>query len=43
MICTAYRENGVHVTVSQIRKANGLAADSVLKPGQKIFIPKPGT
>jgi TolA-binding protein len=43
MICTAYRENGVHVTVSEIRKANGLTEDSVLKTGQKLFIPKPGT
>ena len=43
MICEAYRENGVNVTVSEIRKANGLTADSVLKAGQKLFIPKPGT
>ncbi len=42
LICEAYRENGVNVTVSEIRKANGLTEDSVLKPGQKIFIPKPG-
>ncbi len=42
MICAAYRQNGVKVTVSQIRKANGLTADSVLKVGQKLFIPKPG-
>jgi LysM repeat protein len=43
MICAAYRDNGVKVTVSQIRKANGLTEDSVLKTGQKLFIPKPGT
>ena len=43
LICAAYRENGVNVTVSQIRKANGLTEKSVLKAGQKIFIPKPGT
>jgi regulator of replication initiation timing len=43
MICAAYRDNGVHVTVAQIRKANGLTEDSELKAGQKIFIPKPGT
>ena len=43
MICTAYRENGVNVTVSEIRKANGLTEKSVLKVGQKLFIPKPGT
>jgi len=43
MICTAYKENGVNVTVSAIRKANGLTEKSVLKTGQKLFIPKPGT
>jgi hypothetical protein len=43
MICAAYRDNGVHVTASQIRKANGLTEDSELKVGQKLFIPKPGT
>jgi len=43
MICAAYRDNGVHVTVAQIRKANGLTEDSELKTGQKLFIPKPGT
>ncbi len=43
MIAAAYRDNGVHVTVAQIRKANGLTEDSELKPGQKLFIPKPGT
>jgi LysM domain len=43
LICEAYRENGVNVTVSAIRKANGLTPDSTLKPGQKLFIPKPGT
>jgi len=42
LICEAYRDNGVKVTVSEIRKANGLTEKSVLKPGQKIFIPKPG-
>jgi regulator of replication initiation timing len=41
MICTAYRDNGVNVTVSEVRKANGLTETSVLKTGQKIFIPKP--
>ena len=41
MICTAYRENGVHVTTAEVRKANGLTEKSVLKPGQKLFIPKP--
>jgi regulator of replication initiation timing len=43
MIVAAYRDNGVHVTIGQIRKANGLTEDSELKPGQKLFIPKPGT
>ena len=43
LICAAYRENGVNVTVSEIRKANGLTEKSVLKLGQKLFIPKPGT
>jgi regulator of replication initiation timing len=42
MIRDAYRENGVNVTVSEIRKANGLTETSVLKTGQKLFIPKPG-
>ncbi len=42
MICDAYRENGVKVSAAAIRKANGLTVDSVLKPGQKLFIPKPG-
>jgi LysM repeat protein len=41
MICAAYRQNGVKVTVSQVRKANGLTETSVLKVGQKLFIPKP--
>ena len=43
MIAAAFRDQGVKVTVSQIRKANGLTPDSVLKPGEKLFIPKPGT
>jgi LysM repeat protein len=43
MICAAYRAEGVPVTVSEVRKANGLTEKSVLKPGQKLFIPKPGT
>ena len=42
-IAAAYRDAGVKVTSTQIRKANGLTPDSVLTPGQKIFIPKPGT
>ena len=43
LICNAYRQNGVNVTVPQIQKANDLTDKSVLKVGQKIFIPKPGT
>jgi regulator of replication initiation timing len=43
LICNAYRENGVMVTVTEIRQANGLTDKSVLKAGQKLFIPKPGT
>ena len=41
MICEAYRDHGVNVTVSEVRKANGLAPKSTLKTGQKLFIPKP--
>jgi LysM repeat protein len=41
MICQAYRDNGVKVSLTQVRKANGLTSKSVLKAGQKIFIPKP--
>ncbi|TAL06521.1 MAG: LysM peptidoglycan-binding domain-containing protein [Verrucomicrobia bacterium] len=40
-IVSAYREQGVKVTVDQVLKANpGLKAES-MKVGQKIFIPKP--
>jgi hypothetical protein len=42
-ICSAYRDQGVKVSISQVRKANGLTEKSVLKVGQKLFIPKPGT
>ena len=43
LICEAYRDNGVDVTVAQIRHANDLGAHTPLKVGQKLFIPKPGT
>jgi LysM repeat protein len=43
LICEAYRDHGVNVTVAQIRRANGLGAKSPLRVGQKLFIPKPGT
>jgi LysM repeat protein len=41
IICQAYRDDGVKVTNAQVRKANGLTSKSVLKAGQKLFIPKP--
>ena len=43
LICTAYRQQGVNVTITEIQKANGLTDKSVLKVGQKLFIPKPET
>jgi TolA-binding protein len=43
LICEAYRANGVNVSITAVRKANGLTEDSTLKVGQKLFIPKPGT
>ena len=42
MICNAYKEQGVKVSVADVRKANSLTEKSVLKVGQKLFIPKPG-
>jgi len=42
LICEAYRDHGVNVTVAQVRRANGLTSKSSLKVGQKLFIPKPG-
>ncbi len=42
LICEAYRDHGVDVTVAEIRHANGLSSKSSLKVGQKLFIPKPG-
>jgi LysM repeat protein len=43
MICAAYRADGVKVSVSEVRRANGLTSKSSLKVGQKLFIPQPGT
>jgi LysM repeat protein len=43
LIVDAYRDQGVKVTVTEVRKANGLTSKSVLHVGQKLFIPKPGT
>lgn len=42
LIVEAYRDQGVKVTVAEVRKANGLGSSSKLKVGQKLFIPKPG-
>jgi nucleoid-associated protein YgaU len=39
-IASAYAANGVHVTVADIRKANGMGPKDVIKTGQKLFIPK---
>lgn len=39
-IAAAYREKGVKVTIEDIRKANSLGPNGVIKPGQKLFIPK---
>jgi len=43
LICTAYRQKGINVTIAEIEKANGLTDKTLLKVGQKLFIPKPGT
>lgn len=43
LICNAYKQEGVNVTVSDVQRANSLTDKSVLKVGQKLFIPKPGT
>ncbi len=40
MIAAAYRDKGVKVTVDDIRQANSLGANDVIKVGQKLFIPK---
>jgi regulator of replication initiation timing len=40
LICQAYRDKGVKVTVADIRKANSLGPKNVLQVGQKLFIPK---
>lgn len=39
-IAKAYRDNGVQVTVEDIRKANKLKKGEILRLGQKLFIPK---
>lgn len=43
LISAAYRQNGINVTIPEIQKANGLTDKSILKVGQKLFIPKPET
>jgi regulator of replication initiation timing len=43
LICSAYRQQGINVTIIEIQKVNGLTDKSVLKVGQKLFIPKPET
>jgi regulator of replication initiation timing len=43
LICSAYRQQGVNVTIAEVQKANGLTDKSVLRVGQKLFIPKPET
>ena len=39
LIIKAYRDQGVKVTASQIKKANPKMNPDVLIPGKKIFIP----
>jgi LysM repeat protein len=39
-IVQAYREQGVTVTVDEVRKANNLSKNDSLKTGQNLFIPK---
>jgi LysM repeat protein len=39
-IVQAYREQGVTVTVDEVRKANNLNKNNALKTGQTLFIPK---
>lgn len=38
-IANAFQQQGVKVSVEDIRKANNLDANAVLKVGQKLFIP----
>jgi LysM repeat protein len=39
-IADAYQKSGVNVTVEDIRGANNLGKNDMLKVGQKLFIPK---
>ena len=40
LIAKAYRDAGVNVSVEQIRQANNIGSDNVIRVGQKLFIPK---
>jgi nucleoid-associated protein YgaU len=40
-IAKAFQDQGVAVTVDDIRKANRLGQNDLLQVGQKLFIPKP--
>lgn len=39
-IARAYRDQGVSVTPEDIRLANGMRKDSILRIGQRLFIPR---
>jgi LysM repeat protein len=39
-IVQAYREQGVNVTIEDVRKANNLTKNETLQTGRKLFIPK---
>jgi len=39
-IAQAYRDNGVEVSVEDIRKANDIKQDNLIRVGQKLYIPK---
>lgn len=39
-ISEAYKQNGVNVSIQDIRNANQLTKKDVIKTGQKLFIPK---
>ncbi|MES2307316.1 MAG: LysM peptidoglycan-binding domain-containing protein, partial [Verrucomicrobiota bacterium] len=39
-IADAYRQQGINVTIDDIRKANNLTKKDVIHVGQKLFIPK---
>ncbi len=39
-IAEAFKQQGVIVTINEIRKANGLSKTDVIHVGQKLFIPK---